>query len=118
MFIIFGWEKTVRPLESLITTNCYHCDNVSSWSLWKETQWLSLFFIKVLPFSSKHHLCCDICSNSVPLNNSLATSTLSKSNRNEALHAELLSKIEQHQFVGLTEGQISFKKAQSRNANV
>lgn len=118
MFVIFGWEKTVKSLESLITTNCYHCDNVSSWSLLKETEWLSLFFIRAIPFISKYHLCCDICSNSVSLNNKLAMSTLDKRNRNEALHAELLSKIEQHQFAGLTEGQISYKKAQSSNSNV
>ena len=118
MFVIFGWEKTLKPIESLITTNCYHCDNISGWSLWKEIEWLSLFFIKVLPFMSKYHLSCDICNSSLVLDKKIATSALNKKYRNDALHSELLSKIEKHQFPDLTEGQITFKKAQFKNKGV
>ena len=115
MFIIFCWEKTVNPLESILKNNCYHCRNHSSWSIWKESEWLSLFFIKVFPFNSKYHLGCDVCGDAIPLSTCQAKDSLNSSKRTHSLYNQLILSIESHQFSNLTEGQIIYRKAQFEN---
>jgi len=112
MFVIFGWEKTIKPIESVLTTHCYHCNNHAGWSIWKESEWLSLFFIRILPFLSKYYIRCDICGDAADLETSMAKKGLSSSKRTQELHDAFLKFIEEHQFEGLTEGQILYKKAQ------
>lgn len=112
MFVIFGWEKSVKPIESIMKTSCYHCQNHSGWSVWKETEWVSLFFVKILPFINKYHLGCDVCGDSVVLKDNEARDALNQKRRSQELHDELVSKIEKHQFQSLSEGQISYRKAQ------
>jgi len=63
-----------------------------------------------MSFSSKYRLRCDNFSSSVAIDNNLATAAPNERRRDDALHAERLSKIEMHQFSGLAEGQIDSKK--------
>jgi hypothetical protein len=119
MFIIFGWEKTVKPVESVLNTDCFQCRNISKWSIWRETEWVSLFFIKVIPFRNQYHLVCNICNDSVKLSSAMAKDALSPNKRTQELHDLLVKSIEEHQFAGLTETQILFRKSQfQRKSNV
>jgi len=115
MFIIFGWEKSIKPIESVLKTKCYHCNNESKWSIWKETEWVSLFFINVIPFKNKYFISCDICGDLTELATSIAKRALTPSQRNEALHDDLINIIEGFQFEGFTEGQINYHKSQKEN---
>lgn len=115
MFIIFGWAKTTKPIESVLKTECFHCKNLSGWSIWKETEWISLFFIKVIPFLNKYHLVCNICSDSISLSNSLAREILNPEKRTSELHDILLKNIEEHQFEGMTETQVEYWKSKISN---
>ncbi len=115
MFVIFGWEKSIKPMESVLKTQCYHCSNNSNWSIWKETEWVSLFFINVLPFNNKYHISCDICGDGTELSTSLAKKALMLSQRSHELHDELINIIESYQFEGFTEGQINYHKSVKSN---
>ena len=111
MFIIFGWEKTVKPVESVIKTECFNCKNLSGWSIWKETEWISLFFLKLIPFRSKYYLVCNICNDSIGLSGSLVKEILDPTRRTDELHDILVKGIETHQFQGMTETQIEYWKS-------
>ena len=112
MLIVFGWEKTSKPVESVLKTNCYNCQNKSGWTIWKETEGVSLFFVKVIPFITKYYLCCNLCYDSVPLSAKDARACLNPKKRTRELHDHILGLIDQHQFSGLTENQIKFRKSQ------
>jgi len=38
-----------------------------SWEHWKETEWVSFFTIKTIPFLSRSHVVCSACRQSIPL---------------------------------------------------
>jgi hypothetical protein len=118
MFIIFGWEKVVKPMDSILSTYCFHCKNKSTWSIWKETEWASLFFIRVFPFMTKYHISCDICGDSKALKEKKAKHALNPNKRTSALHDELVSMIENHQLQGLSEMQIEYRRMQRSNRNL
>lgn len=115
MFVIFGWDKLIKPIESVLKTQCYHCSNESKWSIWKETEWVSLFFINVIPFNNKYRISCDICGDGTELSSSLAKKSLKPSQRCHVLHDELINIIESYQFEGFTEGQINYHKSVKNN---
>ena len=115
MFVIFGWEKTAKPIESVLKAECFHCKNLSGWDVWKETEWISLFFIKLIPFLNKYYLVCSICNDSISLPNSLAREILNPNNRTTELHDSLVKSIEKHQFEGMTETQIEYWKSKFAN---
>ena len=111
MFIIFGWQKTAKPVESVLKTECFRCKNISGWTIWKETEWVSLFFVKVIPFLNRYHLACNICNDSISLSNSVAKEVLNPNMRTSELHDLLVKGIEEHQFQGMTEAQIQYWKS-------
>lgn len=110
MFIIFGWGTTSKALEQVLSTTCMHCKNNSTWSIWKETEWVTLFFVKVLPLFSRHYLACDICADTLKLSAQTANAALTPKARTQELHDDIVRQIEQHQCHGLTERQIHFRK--------
>jgi hypothetical protein len=62
MIIIFGWVKETKPVRpTLIHNYCYHCQKRASWDLWRETEWVSFFAIKTVPFLWKNFLVCSGC---------------------------------------------------------
>ena len=111
MFIIFGWDKTIKPVESVLKTECFNCKNLSKWSIWKETSWISLFFIKLIPFRNRHYLVCNICNDSIGLSNSIVDEIMNPDRRSTELHDALVKGIEEHQFQGMTETQIEYWKS-------
>ena len=110
MLIVFGWDKTLKPVESLLKTHCFHCNNDAKWSLWKETEWVSFFFINLIPFNNKYHLACEICGDGTEIPVPLAKKIVKPSNRTQELHDEVLLTLEDYQFKDLTEGQIAYRK--------
>ena len=84
--------------------------NDATWCVMKEADWLSLFFLNVIPFNSKYHLCCEICGDSFPVTAAFARTILNPEKRDQALHDQVVKGIEQHQFEGLTEVQMRRKR--------
>ena len=112
MFFIFGWEKESKILGDVLKTDCFNCQNHTQWQIWKETEWVSLFFIKVLPFINKGYIGCSKCGDSAEISINETKQALSPARRTQDLYNSIIKKIEDHQFSGLTEGQISYRKAQ------
>lgn len=102
MFIIFGWDNKANPLESLLTTHCAHCQKQTGWTLWKDTTWGSLFFIRLLPIMDTYHLRCDGCGYTLKIPGTEAKAALDRQQRNQALHDHLVNLISQDQDQHLT----------------
>ncbi|HEX5057028.1 MAG TPA: hypothetical protein VFX02_11075 [Gammaproteobacteria bacterium] len=68
MFFILGWVKETKPVQqSLLHSYCYHCQKRAGWDLWRETEWVSFFYIKTVPFIWKNYLMCSGCRDIYPL---------------------------------------------------
>lgn len=68
MFIIFGWNyQTSKNHGPTLPMKCPHCGNEVFLHLLHERRWFTLFFIPVIPYSSRHFLLCDICSHGYEL---------------------------------------------------
>jgi len=67
VIVIFGWLKETRPVKAVLECYCYVCQRKSSWELWRETEWVTLFGMRTLPFISKDSLACSRCSDQTPI---------------------------------------------------
>jgi|ERR1035437_2813963 hypothetical protein len=66
--IIFGYRTILKNIGVVFKKMCDHCHNEDYWVLTKVTRWFTLFFIPVIPVSSKYHLTCPICKYGLVLN--------------------------------------------------
>ncbi|MBF0197953.1 MAG: zinc-ribbon domain-containing protein [Planctomycetes bacterium] len=71
-FLIFGLDNSKKQAGDIVTAHCHHCHNDSNWGVWKETLWGSLFFVKVVPVTSKYYVACQICGHACKINSSMA----------------------------------------------
>ena len=83
--------------------------NDVSWRIWHETEWVSLFFVRLLPLLRKYHLACEVCRDSVPLDAKTCRRARHRdaldANTSRELHDSLVKLVEDHQYGGMTEGQ-------------
>lgn len=60
--IIFGWGKekatNLGPVAKFL---CSNCRNEDFWELQKVSNYVSLYFIPVFPYKTKHYLVCPVC---------------------------------------------------------
>lgn len=62
MFFLFGWgHQTIKQIGIVYKHLCGHCNNEEYWTLKEITTWFTLFFIPVIPYSTKYFLSCSIC---------------------------------------------------------
>ena len=61
MFVMFGYARQVRQLAPVLRCHCYRCQRERPWELWKETEWVSFFMIRTIPFVSRTTLVCPTC---------------------------------------------------------
>ena len=106
MFVMFGWLKETRPVRPLFECYCYVCQRSTPWNLWRETEWVTLFSMRTLPFTSKDSLACERCGDEAVL----ARPHSQRLQRGEAL-GEAPAFIEAHQFVSKTEVQRNFLRS-------
>ena len=67
MLVMFGWLKEGRPIKAVLDCYCYVCQPQVSWSHWRETEWVTLFRMKTIPFLSKDSLVCSRCNDEAPV---------------------------------------------------
>ena len=66
--IIFGWgRRTRKDNGQIVLVTCPRCSNPVAYRWISVKTWFSLFFIPLIPYSSKHFLVCPICSNARPI---------------------------------------------------
>lgn len=60
--IIYGWNRQTRRIVGTVgTTNCSHCNMTSDFHLVQRRTWFTLFYIPVIPYSSKYFVLCSRC---------------------------------------------------------
>ena len=60
-FFIFGYGPRVKDLGAAGYRNCPRCANQAMWRRTESTNWVTLFFIPVLPTGSTTVVSCPIC---------------------------------------------------------
>lgn len=66
MLILFG-SKTKRKVIGQTKTvwTCKHCNNQNVWPVVKERDWFTLFFVPIIPMSSRQLVICPICGSAL-----------------------------------------------------
>lgn len=103
MIIIFGWLKESRPVKPLLECYCYVCQRNSRWELWRETEWVTLFGMRTLPFLSRDSLACPLCGDATVLEPSHSQ----RLQRGE-VPSEVAAFLERHQLAGKSDVQRNF----------
>ena len=62
MFYIFGYGPRRRDLGLDVERNCTNCNNRRQWHRFEERNWISLFFIPVIPLGRKFLTVCPVCN--------------------------------------------------------
>ena len=110
--LIFGWgRRTIKNYGPLEENYCDHCKNLAHWELRKYTTWFTLFFIPVIPYSTKKFLICPICGSALELDsqtfNNLKDSSLGKDVKNDT----------NNNYSGKTKTQINYLKEMQKIRN-
>jgi len=61
MFFLFGWGPRAKDLGADEYRTCTHCNNHQQWRRTEVTNWITLFFIPVIPTGRKVSVQCPIC---------------------------------------------------------
>ncbi len=64
--LIFGWQRRIHTL-AMITLVCGRCGNPAAHALRKLVTKFTLFFVPLIPLSTKHYLECTWCGASSPI---------------------------------------------------
>ena len=67
MFLIIGTRRISKVFGAWERARCNRCDNISEWLLVRVTDWLALFFIPIIPFSTSYYEQCPVCKGAVRL---------------------------------------------------
>lgn len=60
--IIFGFgDRKTKLLGSIGTMDCPRCGNSSEWPIHQQRSYFSLFFIPLIPYSTRYLLSCPVC---------------------------------------------------------
>jgi hypothetical protein len=116
VFIIFGMQKKSPPPRELFDGECYHCKNHVSWLHFKATDWLSFFFIPVIPFGTTHLLACSICGDGLELDREEGRGLDAFDEMTAAQRQEwreyLAERMEEHQLEQMSETQRNWHREQ------
>jgi len=115
MFIMFGWLKESVHVKPLIDTYCYHCNNNSTWELFRETEWVTFFELKTIPFINKHYIVCERCNDTFHLDKKTTKQVYKLQRLSERkslrLHDHLVSQMEKEQLKGKSQRQLDYIKS-------
>ena len=67
MIVIYGWLKEKRPIKAVLNCYCYVCQRTEAWHVVRETEWVTFFGVRTVPFMSKDWLACGRCEDEMPL---------------------------------------------------
>jgi len=74
--IIFGFKTMLKALMQTQLYTCTHCNNTVPFNIVRARKWFTLFWIPVIPYSTKYYLTCSICENGYELTKDLANEML------------------------------------------
>lgn len=67
MFLIFGLTPSMKDEGPVVQSHCRNCASRTSWHLHSETDWVSVFFVRLLPVRTTQALACRGCGSIVAL---------------------------------------------------
>lgn len=115
MIFIFGSTQKGATVRPLLDTHCYPCQRTTTWDWYRVTEWMSVFFLPVLPVNSKHFLLCRGCKDHLQLEpddvkgvKRLRQLTGAES---KTLHDRLVERLETHQLSEKTATQREYLKS-------
>lgn len=73
MIFIYGWLKEKRLVKPVLSCYCYVCQRTESWGVLRETEWVTFFGMRTIPFLSKDALACTRCGDHTPLERAHST---------------------------------------------
>lgn len=66
--IIFGFGGgKPKDLGPVVLTTCPNCRNETTFHYVKHTKWFRLYFVPLVPYSTKHYLQCPVCDRGMKL---------------------------------------------------
>jgi len=121
VIVIFGWEKQTKPLGEVGKLYCFDCKRSPPWVAVQESEWVTLFFLRVLRFSNKQRLHCTGCGEVLPLTPAEFSQVDGVMRQRDSIadtdvHAALTRRIEKHQLAGKTPTQVKFIRESLRRA--
>jgi hypothetical protein len=99
MLFLVGMDKKYELIEPLMTCHCQRCGEERQWSLYKETELASLFFITVWRFTPDYFLVCDVCQDMVKLSRMLGKQLVHMGSRDQKIHDEVEGLVIEHQTI-------------------
>lgn len=116
MIIIFGTAHKSKRERPLIDTYCFECKRPTTWDWYKVTEWMSAFFIPVLPIRDEHFLVCSHCGDQLQMNKEEANGVKCRAELTAAesrlLHDRLVDRLETHQLAEKSDTQREYLKSQ------
>jgi len=85
MIFIAGAQPKIQQFRCTTTKHCFRCNNDTHWILQKQQQFITLFFLRVVPLKTTYFWQCPICGNSEELDKE----TFEEKVRREAEHFNL-----------------------------
>lgn len=118
MIIIFGTSHKSKRERPLIDTYCFECKRTTTWDWYKVTEWISAFFIPVLPVRDEHFLVCSTCGDQLQMDRDEARGVKRRTqlapDESQRLHDRLIERLETHQLSGKSETQREYLRSQRR----
>jgi hypothetical protein len=120
VIFIFGWEKQTKPLGEVGKLYCFDCKRAPAWVAVEDSEWVTLFFLRVLKFSNKQRLHCTGCGEVLPLSAAEFRQVDRIMRQRDSIdgtdaHAALTQRIEKAQLAGKTPTQIKFIRESMRH---
>jgi len=107
VIVIYGWLKEAQEVGAAPFCYCYRCQRKRPWEHWRETEWVTFFAVKTIPFLRKSHIVCGACRNPIQL----ARAQVQQLENKDAWPA-LVNFLEELQLEGKSEIQRNFLQAQ------
>jgi hypothetical protein len=118
MIFIFGLTSKGATDRPLLDTHCYECKRSMTWDLFRDTEWMSAFFVRLLPIKSDYYLRCQGCHESLALSPDEVKGVKQLDSmapeESKALHDKLVQRLETQQLSDKTETQREYLKSQRR----
>ena len=116
MIIIFGSTNKGKRERSLLDTYCYQCKQETTWDWYRLTEWITGFFVPLLPTTSEHFLVCTGCHDQLKLQPDEARGIKHlnqlPAHESKQLHDSIVRRLEERQLANKTETQREFLKSQ------
>ena len=118
MIIIFGSTNKGKRERSLLDTYCYQCKLETTWDWYRLTEWITAFFVPLLPTTSEHFLVCTGCHDQLKLQPEEAQGVKHlnqlAAGESKALHDKIVRRLEERQLADKTETQRDFLRSQRK----